>query len=507
MALLEYLNKFQLNKMVVARPSLNGMEKSAKKIEKQAEGLDEVNIKPSQAVIDLVIQQLRGNLVLERKSLKLMASGGLEYFEKLPDGDKLFQQFLKSILNAGSTLVFKSLLLGYLRISHDEFPLISNGVRKFLIKNIENIPDRWLLKVKKYEFLGEDVGRNLSNQLLLNQNETIDEILKDSGLNRGFMISGGFVKQVFKRTCEEVSKGHRLDTLNRFFELLEENCVGEPQFPFVQKKSGDITAITQALLNPYLNEIPDTAVKERIENFLLDRFQDPRVNASRWNRVDERYRAVLSRWLTKESFELLMKVLSKTNEKKQWVDRSKFWGFYIDNDLVSDAWVAFGPDAFSLANSMVENGTLKSKGAYAKLEKSNIESIHSVIFMKIGDLTISEWTHDGKVRIYSSSNSRAPKFYLSRYSPPSLRSDHTPDYRKSHLGYWQGDVEEYIYQQTGIKGPNKSRGTRKSKNASTNSLDTLGQASCNSCGAITQERWLTPDGKCMSCAGNKVRTR
>ena len=51
MALLEYLNKFQLNKMVVNRPSINAMEKSARKIEKQAEGLDEVNIKPSEATV------------------------------------------------------------------------------------------------------------------------------------------------------------------------------------------------------------------------------------------------------------------------------------------------------------------------------------------------------------------------------------------------------------------------------------------------------------------------
>jgi len=508
MALLEYLNTYQLNKLLITRPIANELEKSSRRIERLADGLDEISVKPSNDVLDSVINQLRSNLTLPKKELKLMASGGLEHFEKLSDGEKLLEKFFTSLSSAGSILVFKSLLLGYLRISHEDFPVIANKVRKFLYRNMESLPERWLIKVKKYDLLGEDVGRTLSNQIIHNKSDDVLSILDDSGLKKGILISGGFINQVFKQACIEVSKGHHLDNLNRFFELLEENCSGEPQLPFVQSQSGDISAITHALLNPYLNEMPDPAVKDRIENFLLDRFQDPRINVRRWNRVDEKYRAVLSRWLTKESFELLMKVLKSSNETSQWAARSKFWGFYIDHELVTDAWVAFGPDAFSKANTLVQNGTIKSRGAYAQLEVSNIQPIHSVILMRIGNLVISEWTHDGKVRIYKSGNQRAPKLYLNEYSPPNLRSDIAPEYKKIHKGNWQAEVEEHIYQETGIKGPIKTRNTRGTQREGSNSLDTVAQATCSSCGTLTQKRWLTdPDGKCMSCAGNQVRRR
>lgn len=508
MALLEFLNTYQLNKLTITRPSGNEVEKSARRIERLADGLDGVSVKPTNDVLDSVINQLRSNQVLLKKELKLMAFGGLEHFEKISDGENLLENFFKLLSSAGSRIIFKSLLLGYFRVSHEDFPFIAKKVRNFLSKNIDSLPERWLIKVKKYDLLGVDVGRILANQIIHNLSEDVFSILEDSGLKKGILISGGFIHQVFKQTCIEISKEHHLNNLNRFFELLDENYVGEPQLPLVQTHSGDISAITHALLNPYINETPDPAVKNRIENFLLDRFEDPRINVRRWNRVDEKYRTVLSRWLTKESFELLMKVLTSSNDTSQWAARSKFWSFYIDNELVTDAWVAFGPDAFSKANTLVKNGTIKSRGAYAQLEKSNIELIHSVIFMKIGDLVISEWTHDGKVRIYKAGNQRVPKFYLNRYSPQNLRSDVAPDYKKIHLGYWQNDVEDYIYNETGIKGPFKSKYSRKYQPETSDSLGELGQATCSSCGTATQKRWLTvPEGKCMSCVGNKVRTR
>jgi hypothetical protein len=118
--------------------------------------------------------------------------------------------------------------------------------------------------------------------------------------------------------------------------------------------------------------------------------------------------------------------------------------------------------------------------------------------MKIGDLIISEWTHDGMIRIYEQGNIKAPKFYLNEYHPDSIRSELGPNYVKRHSGYWQHEVENYIYQSTGI---------RRNPINNPQTLNIPAQASCVLCGELTQERWLNSDGICTSCTGNQVRRR
>jgi hypothetical protein len=118
--------------------------------------------------------------------------------------------------------------------------------------------------------------------------------------------------------------------------------------------------------------------------------------------------------------------------------------------------------------------------------------------MKIGDLVISEWTHDGKIRIYHADNEKKQQFYKSTYMPSNLRSDEAPNFFKSHLGNWQLDIENYIYRATGI---------RRNQINHTQTLNFPAQASCVLCGEFTQERWLNSDGICTSCNGNQVRRR
>ena len=97
MALLQYLDKFDPNKLVVNRPTITSLEKVSRRIERQAEGLDEKDIEPSTDILEEVVSQLRNKNELSKKSLKLMAAGGLDYFKSLPDGDFLLQRFLTNL--------------------------------------------------------------------------------------------------------------------------------------------------------------------------------------------------------------------------------------------------------------------------------------------------------------------------------------------------------------------------------------------------------------------------
>ena len=502
MALLDRLSSFNPTQLRVSKPSSGILDKVLRRIERQAEGLDAKLLEPPREVIEEVAVALRKNITeIPRKSLKLVAAGGLQYLSEQPDGHSLLERFFQIVVSSGSALLMKSLLLGYLRIASSNSTLC-DSLRNILIRKIDLLPERWINRVDTFGLLDIPIGMKLGKEILFSKEKSPIEVLEQAGLKRGLMLGGGFSKEAFLSMCHMLSIGHKEEVLDRFLQLLEEiNTLDEPIYPFAHPQSGDIASVCAALLRPYRTENPADLTKNRIETFLLERFGDPRANRLRWSKVGEEEVGVLSRWLTKESFELLMQVLSSTNNTGQWKDRAKFWGHYIDHEYVSEVWVVFGPDAYRQANRLVKEGEIKSRSAFGVLEKENIQPIHSAILMKIGDLIVSEWTHDGKIRIYSSSNPRKPKFYSTRYSPNSIRDDSSPDFVKVHLGAWEYDVESYIYRSTNIPGP--SRRGRIRQETTPRTL----QSTCSKCGQEVPPRWLDARGVCLSCGGGDVRNR
>ena len=507
MSLLEELSRFNFSTLKISRLSGGNLERVARDLEKQAEGLDQKLLEPPREIIEEVVQMLRRDVEeIPRKSLKLVAAGGIDQLSAEVDGQNLVEKFLKVVTDSGSSILMKSLLLGYLRISHQNL-LVVSILRQVLNKHKNSLPSRWIERVNRFDLLMEPTGLTLANQILFNSELSPSKIFEDAGIKRGLVLSGGFSTTVFSCIVDELSRKHDKNKLARFLELAEEkNIDGQYFYPFTSPNIGNIAEVCNALLNPYLTQSPDEGIKTQIENFLLERFEDPRVNRRRWSKVAAEHSAVLSRWLTQQSFELLMKVLKRSNNTGQWKERAVFWGHYLDNEFVSDAWIVLGPDANYYAEKLIEEGEIKSKSSYGVLSAASyspVQAIHSVILLKIGELVVSEWTHEGKVRFYRTSNPKKQVFYKESYSSANLRSDDAPDYFKRHQGNWQLDVENYIYQVTGIPGPSRGR-VRRSQGVDGN---LTGQARCAKCNTLTQERWLNTFGFCSDCAGGKIRNR
>jgi EH_Signature domain len=74
----------------------------------------------------------------------------------------------------------------------------------------------------------------------------------------------------------------------------------------------------------------------------------------------------------------------------------------------------------------------------------------AVLLLRIGDLTIADWSHDGKLRIWRRGTA-APELNLKSYSAPDLRLD--SDFELVHLppDGWQQRTEAYIRRHTGIE--------------------------------------------------------
>jgi hypothetical protein len=68
--------------------------------------------------------------------------------------------------------------------------------------------------------------------------------------------------------------------------------------------------------------------------------------------------------------------------------------------------------------------------------------------MKIGDIVIAEWSHNGKFRLWRNSNKDKPDFYEPSYTGIALRDK--SDDEVIHLGNWVPRVEGKIKNETGI---------------------------------------------------------
>lgn len=79
--------------------------------------------------------------------------------------------------------------------------------------------------------------------------------------------------------------------------------------------------------------------------------------------------------------------------------------------------------------------------------------------MKVGKLTIADWSHNGKCHIWLDGNVSSPKLYLNRYSRGDVVRGSDNDGQVHHgsdYGTWQRQVATYIRTHTGISLSEKS---------------------------------------------------
>jgi len=86
---------------------------------------------------------------------------------------------------------------------------------------------------------------------------------------------------------------------------------------------------------------------------------------------------------------------------------------------------------------------------------AGVKTDHSVLIFKVAGLTISEWSHDGKCRIWCESNRKSPELYQDLYIAENLREHENKNFHHhgSERYGWQKKVADYIERYTGIHMP------------------------------------------------------
>jgi hypothetical protein len=209
--------------------------------------------------------------------------------------------------------------------------------------------------------------------------------------------------------------------------------------------------IADGLLQSFQSQRPTDYEKNKLKDFFLQLYGDPRASKGSWVGVSEEAIEVLKSWMVEDTMLDFFKLLSNVAKTdftadKHWHYRKRFWNAYLKKGYVQEAWVALGPFAQLHANTYIKGGA----NTYAALSGGN--NRHSALIMVIGDLLITEWSHSGKYRVWDN-KAEGPQLYNKTYTREHLISycDHDGSHVGSDAGAWQSNLSSLINNLTGLQ--------------------------------------------------------
>jgi hypothetical protein len=299
---------------------------------------------------------------------------------------------------------------------------------------------KWQARCNDYNLLIADGPQRFAIYL----NKTITPIAStfaSAGLD-GDLGVGKFAEHSFRALLslisDEIKNGQAHSSLSRLIEFASPDLQAKQKlrFPTLAKE------LAESLLMPFIGSNKAQQYKEPILRLLLDTIGDPRIDTRVWPSVRSEARNLILSWLVEQNLHGFINILTETADPL-WSYRRDFWMRYLEKNVISEAWVVLGSSARRLARNNFGEGFGTLTGA---------SSDQSVLLMRIGGLTIAEWSHSGACRIWRTSTENAPVFYQSLYSGTGLRteSDYWVRHSSSERWKWQGEVARFIKDHTGI---------------------------------------------------------
>jgi hypothetical protein len=305
---------------------------------------------------------------------------------------------------------------------------------------------RWTERSRDFDLTSGNGYASFASRIL-NDDKPVLGLVSAAGLG-GVLEASGFLRDV-QYSLEEHLKVYlptehgTLQRLERVLELAERD--GKLRF---ETRSRELAA---ALLLPFRDKEPKPEIQARIQDFLLKHLGDIRIQGHRWQGVDSQAKEVLLRWLVRGTLEDFFRVVEATALDRHWRERRAFWKQYIDQNFVSEAWIAFGPQAAAVAHARLGRHALSS-GRLLQGHGSGYGGVqlnHSVLILKIADLVVVEWSHMGTCRIWRQSNRYCPHPYRSEYTRPNLVEN--ADLEQRHIGHWRERIESWIHGEAGLR--------------------------------------------------------
>jgi hypothetical protein len=370
----------------------------------------------------------------------------------LSSDKELLKDFLSACDNKIRRKICFILIQEYLFHYNKESPAILH-LGEWLAKTVPKWAWAWAERQNTFKLFGNSHASSLIADAIFRDARNISETFDTCGIG-GNQQSGGMAQSAFGDACvkfgtltKNPDSRYVLSYLQR---LLAWACVDGNSFTYPLLK----TSFINSLLLPWQNATPDPDIKGQIQGFLVDRFGDPRLGGASWNGVEENAMRVIRGWLVERALAQFLDVVDELALDHQWKYRRAFWMAYYERNTISDAWVAFAERGAREARQIAKRSNDSSWLRFGRLYGSNDEN-HAVLILRIGDLTIADYSHNGKCRLWKRGNKEAPQFYKDEYYHRDnfVNSDaDSEDVHHNSPGYlWQGRVAAKISDITGIR--------------------------------------------------------
>lgn len=261
----------------------------------------------------------------------------------------------------------------------------------------------------------------------------------------GFAVAVG--DQLLKRLMDSPS--------SELIQAVKSYHVYDDKLRFPQRKA----QLIEALISPWLNgKQLGEPVQKAVRDWLLKHFSDLRLpvhDRAHWHAVRPEYKKIMLRWLIGETLNQFFEIIDQVAKDSHWSYRKAFWNAYYKKDAFDEAWVVLGVDAKYYARRV-----FGEKISAATLSGSARQD-HSVLIVRIGDLVLADWSHDGKCRAWKVDDRFCPERYKLQYSGDLLRApsmqivdSHVHDGISHHSSdnyLWQNRLSQFIYEHTGVR--------------------------------------------------------
>ncbi|MFP5492535.1 MAG: EH signature domain-containing protein [Bacteriovoracia bacterium] len=323
-------------------------------------------------------------------------------------------------------------------LKNPEFYVYLDYLKRLLSESRAASVTRLLKRDEDFKILSPS-GPDIIVKSILESSESVSILRDRIGISGdlGRVGLGLHVVDKFSTMVTEDLKAGRFNSLSRYF-----NLVTDSGKLFAPERSG---VIGTTLLSPFLNNDPSEDIKSKLIVFFDTYFGDPRTKNELWLKIDPGLKKVILRWkvgLTLKAFFGIIEYAAKTDKDadRMWKYRKIFWNAYLEEKHIVEAWVLLGTVAYEGRNNYIEKGIPfgRVKGGQPN---------HSAILMKIGSLTICEWSHSGAIRIWEEGNPKAPSLYNDSYHKDELIKGADVDVAHfgSEVSRWQDTIAEAIY--------------------------------------------------------------
>lgn len=333
-------------------------------------------------------------------------------------------------------------------ISHELFKYFLATVRESIATSKDEKARNINIKSQQFSLLENDGPEKFIR--LINSEDSFNQHLKKAALT-GELQTGQFAFYAYNEWLALLQERIRQisNPISIIEKVLIDSITKDNQFIFPSCKN----ALLEALLIPFSFRPASEPIKQLLKPFIFHYFKDPRMDTSRWATVSVKAKDVFLSWLvesTLTSFFRLLDYVSRSDSTadRQWPYRKAFWSAYLRKGFIDEAWLVLGPDAYDNASQFLSKDS--QFGRF--IRGGGISANHSSLIMRIGGLIITEWSHNGRYRLWQSYDSQAPRLYKATYVRGNLVTGAMLEesHAGSENGNWQHKLASSIEYYTGM---------------------------------------------------------